>query len=227
MKQEKQTAAAAAIEWEHCIKQGDCMQKMLMEVQPPWCYCDQLHVTSQNKGENDRQCHSWVAFSLSLKQEPTMDKSSKLNHIHSVTPSHCSPLHSPGKQRNKNGGSSLLFPPEPHPYQWGCKWYKILPKHIHTFPGSALPPQQLQENWLYPSQKWDRNTEQTSITSVLIVLLKHSMFLANISFEEGPKIRLSFPSTLKCLPTNQILEENEDQVQNKYQDNQKTTSTKF
>lgn len=53
------------------------------------------------------------------------------------------------------------------------------------------------------------------------------MFLANISFEEGPKIRLSFPSTLKCLPTNQILEENEDQVQNKYQDNQKTTSTKF
>lgn len=62
---------------------------------------------------------------------------------------------------------------------------------------------------------------------VLIVLLKHSMFLANISFEEGPKIRLSFPSTLKCLPTNQILEENEDQVQNKYQDNQKTTSTKF
>lgn len=29
------------------------MQKMFMEVQPLWCYCNQLHVTSQNKGEND------------------------------------------------------------------------------------------------------------------------------------------------------------------------------
>lgn len=134
MSQGKKKRVQQQYEWEHRIKEGDCIQKMLMEFQPPWCYCDQFHVTSWDKGENGRQCHSWWLFPWvwdNKKQWWTNPPSWTIFILSPCT--HCSPLHSPGKRK---GTKMVEVPfyfhlkPRPPP-QWGCKWYR---KTAQTYP---------------------------------------------------------------------------------------------